>query len=344
MRSLVIAGLAIALARPSWITKTNKVSTVVLVDVSDSISDRQLSAAKDYVDQIEAQEKTGDGNLQLITFAEKPTAVRKPEGQKLSAAIARHAGAGAGTDIQAAMQLAYGLFPDGYLPRIVIVTDGNQTEGDAAVEAYRAHDLHVPVSWRTFDQDKTAEVRVVGVTVPDDIKVGQPFDVTAEVWSTEKQNVTLALQQDEFPNGLEPQKTLELHEGKNIIKFKSDAKRAGATTYRLRLAKFEHDTEAKNNQAVMTAPVKGKPNVLYVEGGILREPGSASYLKKALEHENIDVEVRGPTGIPTESEGAREVRPRDRQRRAGLPDGRRLDARARPLRQGARRRLDHGRR
>ncbi len=298
LRSLVIAGIAIALARPSWITQTNKVSTVVLIDVSDSISDKQLSAAKDYVDQIES--KVGDGNLQLVTFAEKPTAVRKPEGQKLSAAIARHAGGGAGTDIQSAMQLAYGLFPDGYLPRIVMVTDGNQTEGDAAVEAYRARDLHVPVSWRTFDQDKTSEVRVVGVTVPDDIKVGQPFDVTAEVWSTEKQNVTLALQQDEFPNGLEPQKTLDLHEGKNIVKFKSDAKRAGATTYRLRLAKFEHDTEPQNNQAVMTAPVKGKPSVLYVEGGILREPGAASYLKKALEHENIDVEVRGPTGIPTD--------------------------------------------
>ena len=93
-------------------------------------------------------------------------------------------------------------------------------------------------------------------------------------------------------------KTVELREGKNLVKFKSDAKHAGATTYKLRLAKFEHDTEKQNNEAVMTAPVKGRPNVLYVEGGILREPGSAGYLQKALEHENIDVTVRGPTGIP----------------------------------------------
>ena len=47
------------------------------------------------------------------------------------------------------------------------------------------------------------------------------------------------------------------------------------------------------------AVVKGKPSVLYVEGGILREPGSAGYLQRALEHENIDVSVRGPTGIPS---------------------------------------------
>jgi Mg-chelatase subunit ChlD len=297
LRSLVIAGVAIALARPSWVTEQSKVSTVMLVDVSDSVSDKQLEAAKKYVDDFEA--KQGDGNLQLVTFAEKPTVVRREDGKALSAGIKRHTGAGAGTDVQSAMQLAYGLYPDGYLPRMVMVTDGNQTAGDAAVEAYRAKELGVKVSWRTFDQDKTSEVRVVGVTVPEDIKVGQPYEVTAEVWSTEKQNVTLALQQDEFPNPLEPQKTLELREGKNLIKFKSDAKHAGATTYRLRLAKFEHDTESANNAAVITAPVKGRPSILYVEGGILREPGSAGYLQRALEHENIDVTVRGPQGIPS---------------------------------------------
>ncbi|HTR55784.1 MAG TPA: VWA domain-containing protein [Kofleriaceae bacterium] len=300
LRSLVVAGIAFALARPSWITETHLVATVALVDVSDSISDKQLAAAQKYVDELEATE--GTGNLQVITFAEKPQVARAPEssgGGKLSAAIVRHPGAGAGTDIQAAMQLAYGIYPSGHVERMVIISDGNQTQGDAAVEAYRAKELGVKVSWHTFDQDKTSEVRVVGLTVPDDLKVGQPYEVTAEVWSTEKQTVTLALQQDEFPNGLDPEKQVELREGKNLVKFKSDAKHAGSTTYHLRLAKYEHDTEKQNNEAVMTAPVKGRPNVLYVEGGVLREPGAGGYLQRALEHENIDVTVRGPTGLPS---------------------------------------------
>jgi Ca-activated chloride channel family protein len=297
LRSLVIAGIAVALARPSWITEQSKVATIALIDVSDSVSDKQLGAARNYVDQLAAA--SGDGNLQLITFAEQPTAVRKVDGQPLSAGIARHVGGGAGTDTQAAMQLAYGMYPDGYVPRMVIVSDGNQTQGDVAVEAYRAKELGVRVSWRTFDQDKTSEIRVAGLTLPDDLKVGQPYEVTAEVWSTEAQKATLALQQDEFPNGLEPVKEVELREGKNLVAFKSDAKHAGATTYRLRLARFEHDTESQNNFAVTTAPVKGRPNVLYVEGGILREPGQAGHMQRALQHENIDVTVRGPSGIPS---------------------------------------------
>jgi len=294
LRSLVIAGIAIALARPSWITDTNRMSTIVLVDVSDSISDKQLAAARSYVDELAAGK--ADGDLQLITFAEQPIVVH-PDG-KLSDGIARHQTGGAGTDIQAAMQLAYGLYPDGTLPRMVVISDGNQTSGDAAVEGYRAKDLGVKVSWRTFDQDKTSEIRVVGLTTPDDLKVGQPYEVTAEIWSTEPQTATLTLQQDEFPNLREPSKTVQLREGKNLVKFTSEAKKAGATTYKLRLAKFEHDTEKANNEAVTTAPVKGKPSVLYVEGGLLHEPGSAGYLQRALEHENIDVDVRGPAGLP----------------------------------------------
>jgi Ca-activated chloride channel homolog len=296
LRSLVVALFAIALARPSWITHHSKVATVVLVDVSESISDKQLEAARRYVEELDSA--TGDGTLQLVTFAEKPVVVRGGDGP-LTGGIKRHTSAGAGTDIQSAMQLAYGLYPHDHLRRMVVITDGNQTVGDAAVEAYRARDLGVKVSWRTFEQDKTSELRVVGLLAPDDIKVGQPFEVTAEVWSTEPQTVTLSLMQDEFANPLEPKKRVDLREGKNLVKFKSDAKRAGATTYRLSVTSFEKDTEKANNFAVTTAPVKGRPNILYVEGGMLREPGSAQYFQRALEHENMDVQVRGPRGLPT---------------------------------------------
>ncbi len=310
VRSLVVAGIAVALARPSWVTRDSKVATVALIDVSDSVSDAQLEAARTYLSQL-AKAK-GEGSLQVITFAEKPR-VERADGAAYPLARHRALGAatdatgkaakaattgGAGTDIQSAMQLGYGLYPDGYLPRMVVISDGNQTTGDIAVESYRAKELGVKVSWRQFAENKVAELRVVGISLPEDLKVGAPYEVTAEIWTTEPQTVTLALQQDEFPNPLEPSKTVTLREGKNLIKFKSDAKRAGATTYRLRVTRSEKDTEKANNESIMTAPVKGRPNILYVEGGVLREPGSAGYLQRALQHENMDVEVRGPKGIP----------------------------------------------
>lgn len=298
LRTAVIAAAAVALARPTWVTRDSRVATVVLVDVSDSVSDAQLAAARTYVADLEAAR--GEGWIKVVTFAEKPRVAAVDGGRPI---IERHAAGaakgGAGTDVQSAIQLAYGLYPPGYLPRMVVVTDGNQTRGDVVSEAYRAKEMGVKLSWRTFAEDQVREIRVVGLHVPDDLKVGQPFEITAEIWSTHADTATLTLRQDAFPNPLDPQKTVELVEGVNRIKFKSEAKRAGAVTYKLRLAKFGSDTEKANNEAVMTAPVKGKPSVLYVEGGVLREPGAAGHLQRALEHENIDVEVRGPRGLPS---------------------------------------------
>ncbi len=295
LRSAIIAAIAIAMMRPSWVTRDDKVATVVLVDVSDSVSDAQLEAARKFVAELAAA-ASSDDNLQVIAFAEKPRVVRKRDG---AFEIGRDEGAGAGTDIQSAIQLAYGLYPPGFLPRMVVISDGNQTAGDILTEAYRAHEMGVRVSWKTFPDDKVKEIRVVGLTVPDEIKEGQPFEVTAEVWSTHEDQVTLTLRQGDFPNPLDPIKAVTLHEGVNRIKFKSEVKHDKAVSYRLRLTRYGHDTEKANNEAVISSPVKGMPHVLYVEGGTMRDPGSSRYLEKALEHEDIDVEVRGPRGLPS---------------------------------------------
>ncbi|HLU66839.1 MAG TPA: VWA domain-containing protein, partial [Kofleriaceae bacterium] len=295
VRSLLVVGLATALARPAWTTRDDRVATAVLVDVSDSVTDAQLEEARRYVEELREAAREQD-RLHVITFAERPRVVRLDRGE----AIDRHAGEGAGTNLQAAMQLAYGLYPDGHLPRMVLVSDGNQTAGDVLVEAYRAAELGVRVSWKTFPAERRPEVRVLSLDLPDEVKVGQPFEVVAELWSTHDQEVTLALSQDEFPNPREPRKTVTLEAGrKTKVAFKSEAARAGHTTYRLKVAKADKDTERANNDAVMTAPVKGRPRVLYVEGGVMQSPSVASHLERALEHENIDVEVRGPRGLPS---------------------------------------------
>lgn len=301
LRAAIVAGIALAMARPSWVTRDDKVATVVVVDVSDSVSDAQLAAARDYLAKLEAARGEGD-SFQVVSFAEKPRVVRK--GADGAWPVARHDGEGAGTDIQAAMQLAYGLYPPDHLPRMVIVSDGNQTGGDLLTESYRALEMGVKVSWENFPDDQVKEIRVVGLSVPDEVKEGQPFEVTAEVWSTHADTATLVLKREA---SLDPPDTKEvqLQEGVNRIKFKTEVKHDKSATFRVRLAKYGADTEQHNNAAVISTPVKGMPHVLYVEGGVLRDPGSAGYMEKALEHEDIDVEVRGPRGVPSSAEELR---------------------------------------
>jgi Mg-chelatase subunit ChlD len=292
-RSLVLAGLAIALARPTWTDTDNKVATIVLVDVSESVSEKQLTQSRDYARSVIAA-KGSDDQVFLVSFAEHPYFIRdgKPD------SIVRHANAGAGTNIQAALQLGYGIYPEGYLPRMVVISDGNETHGDLLSESYQAQEIGVHVSFKTFPAEQVHEIRVETMRLPDEIKVGAPFEVEAKIWSTHTDEVTLSLRQDEFPNPLESKKKVKLVEGANWVKFKSQAKRAGFTTYKLRMSGATKDTEVANNSSVMTAPVQGRPRVLYVEGSAMSNPSSARYFQKALEHQNIDVEVRSPRGLP----------------------------------------------
>src|SRR5277367_5162542 len=74
VRALLIALVVLALARPSTVAERHVVSTVLLVDVSESITDRQLEAAGKLIDDARAARK-GDDQLRLVTFGEHPRVV-----------------------------------------------------------------------------------------------------------------------------------------------------------------------------------------------------------------------------------------------------------------------------
>ena len=112
-RTALVAGLFACLARPVWITEDNKVAVVALVDVSDSISDKQLEAARGYVNDL-VEKRSHQDPRRWSSPLPRDRASRRAK--MANPVVARHAKAGAGSDLQSAMQLAYGLFPDGYLP------------------------------------------------------------------------------------------------------------------------------------------------------------------------------------------------------------------------------------
>ena len=83
--------------------------------------------------------------MRLVTFAKRPRVVPLADDAKKAPAHRaprRHGpGSAAATDIASALQLAYGLYPEGYLRRAVVLSDGVQTDGDLLAEANRARAL-----------------------------------------------------------------------------------------------------------------------------------------------------------------------------------------------------------
>ncbi len=293
-RAALLLVLIVALARPARVVLRRQVCTVFVVDVSDSVSADQLAYAQGLLQA--AWAARGDQQLRLLTFAASPRAVPLDEASPRVGPLARHGGLSAGqqTDIQAALQVAYGLFPAGVVRRIALLTDGNQTRGSLRQESLEARRRGIRVHAFPLPARRQPEVLVRGLRLPQEVRTGAPFEVTAELYATHAGPASLTLYQDQFVNGLDGRRAVQLRPGRNEVRFRALVREAGVVAFRLEARGMTQDTWRGNNTASAVLPVQGRPRVLYVEG----EPAHAGYLRGALEAERMDVEVRGPQGLP----------------------------------------------
>lgn len=310
-RTLLVALLSLAVARLAKTSDATRVSTIFLIDVSDSVPDAALEEARE---QVRAAWEARDGgdednDVQLITFAREARAVPIGRDADDVPEIERHGSeedpeAGRGTNVQGALQLAYGLFPAGHLRRVVVLSDGGQTDGDLLAEASRAKRFGIKIHVRPSRHGSPPEIAVRELELPDRIKVGEPFPVRARLFASVPSHARLRLYQGETLNGLDSLRRVELEPGETEVEFESVVRVAGPVTYRLTLEpeRAEGDDPdrsidrfAANNEYETSVVVPGKPTVLYVEGA----QGSASYLARALTAADYDVDVRSPRAIPT---------------------------------------------
>ncbi len=294
LRVVLVAVLALALSRLARTTETTRVSTVFLVDVSESVTDEALADARGLVQ--ETWDARGDNDVQLVSFARDARVVPLADGTEEIPPIERPAGdRGAGTDLQSALQLAYGLFPPGHLRRVVLISDGGQTEGDVLAEASRAARFGVRLFHHPMRRGAPHEVAVRSMDLPDRIEVGEPFHVRARLFASRPGRARVRLYQGETINGLDGVRDVELARGDNEVEFDSIVRIAGPVTYRLSVEPGGADRFAANNEFETSTVVPGRPTVLYVEGA----RGRASYLAQALTAADYEVDVRNPRAIPT---------------------------------------------
>lgn len=299
--------LALALSRPVRSATTNNVCVVYLIDVSESVTDEALQDAQDEVSEAYDNRKVTDV-IKVVTFARRPRLLvpkQDDQGNDLAPTIARHEAVGdeepkvghtpgSGTNAQAALQLAFGLYPTGYLRRAVLISDGLQTDGDLLAEAKRAKDHGVILHTHMYRRGIPGEVALRKLRIPDSVKVGETFAITAEIYASRETKATARLYQGETLNGLEGVKDVELKKGVNELAFKSVVRVAGEVTYALKLDDIGVDKFKENNHYATTVDVPGRPQVLYVEG----TPQHASAFQRALTAQQFDVELRRPQGFP----------------------------------------------
>jgi Ca-activated chloride channel homolog len=297
---LVLLGLG--LTRLVRSDETHRIATVVLLDVSDSVADGTLEKARAEVEKLYRAKGEGDV-LKLVAFAARPRAVPIERDDELALPktadlrwkdAEKAAKTEAGSNIQAALQLSYGLFPPGFLKRIVLLSDGLETEGSLLSEANHAKRFGARLYVHPYRDPPPGEVALHALRLPDKVDIGQPFDVTAEVYASRATTAKARLYQGETLNGLEGVRELTLQPGENEVKFKSVVRVGGEVTYALKLSDIGDDRFAQNNAMDVTLDVPGRPQVLYIEG----QPQRGSYLVSALSAQQFDVDLRPASAMP----------------------------------------------
>ncbi|MDP9033250.1 MAG: VWA domain-containing protein, partial [Myxococcota bacterium] len=277
---------------------SQKVCTVYVVDVSDSVPDAALEDARLEVQRgLDAKPK--DDLARVVTFAKRPRVVSLEAathaGGSIEAPVMMRHGSGLGTatDIASALQLAYGLFPEGYLRHIVMLSDGVQTDGDMVAEANRGKLYGVRLFAVPYKRPVPGEVAVRELRVAEHVHEGETFDLHAQVFSSVRQTAKLVLKQGDVINGLDGVKVVELQPGDNEVTFKSKAALPGEVTYSLEATEMAMDRFNENNRATAVTAVLGKPVVLYADGN----PARATYLASALAAQQLNVDTNDP--LPT---------------------------------------------
>jgi len=134
VRALILALLVLALSGLNLLRATREQFVVFALDRSQSVGDDVRQAADDFVPR--ASSRAGRNRYAILPFAAEPGMIRAGEAAAHASGSNERKDAKPldpqGTDIAAALEVAAAAIPPFYVPKIVLISDGNATAGDAS--------------------------------------------------------------------------------------------------------------------------------------------------------------------------------------------------------------------
>ncbi|MEX2659806.1 MAG: VWA domain-containing protein [Acidimicrobiales bacterium] len=266
----------------------HRVATVFLIDASASLGSAGRADAVRWVRDALADQPSGalagvalfggDARLEL-TVQERATLVAtavQVDSER--------------TDLAGALRLAAAVLPSDARRRVVIVSDGRATKGDAAGEARRLASEGIQVDTHLVARSGGADAAVTEVVAPTVAREGDAitFSTTITATGPGPAAVTLLLDGTTVAEAL-----VDLVAGDNQVALTHQAGPSGLERYQVEVA-FAADTVAENDRAFAGVQVEGPATVLLVEGS----PGEAATLQVALEAGGLMTRRVAPEALP----------------------------------------------
>src|SRR5687767_1924287 len=290
IRTVLLFALVLALAGFRLVLPVDRLATVFVVDMSDSVGNAGREDALAFLRETLAQIPGGDV-AGIVAFGKAALVERLPselaEIDRLASTPVREA-----TDIGAALRLASALFPDDAQKRIVLLSDGNDTTGGGHAEAALAATRDIRIETRLIGLGASDEVLVERLVTPSTSNLGGSVEAIAEIRSSVAQPATVRL----FVNGeIADTQRLNLQAGSTRVVFDIEPTEAGFHTFRV-VVEAARDTFSENDRADSNTIVKGEPRTLVLAGN----EAVAAELVDALTAQRQLVDTIVPEELPTD--------------------------------------------
>lgn len=289
MRGLIAILLIFTLCGLSFKITTKKVTTIFLVDMSDS-NEKNLEEIETYIrDSIEDMPKKNQAGV--VVFGDDVLVDQFVTDKKIFSELAS-APVSTATNLEKAVSTALTIFPDETAKRLVLITDGLENAGSVEKMAGTVTAQDVDVKVIKLEQNMGEEVYVSNLELPKQVHVGDAFNIKVTIESNVSTEAVVSLYSGRTLKG---QSTVNLTAGQNQFVFQDIGENNGTQDYHV-MVEAVNDTMSMNNEYCAFTQVESEPKILLVEG----TPDEGVELATILDACGVRYDRITPTGVPEE--------------------------------------------
>ncbi|HSH02098.1 MAG TPA: VWA domain-containing protein [Anaerolineae bacterium] len=295
LRLLILTLLTLTLAGTQAVRAADELAVVFLVDASDSIPANERDRAETFIRNAITNMNPNDQAAVILFGAD--ALVERPMSGLAELAPVTSIPQALHTDIGEAIRLGLALFPTGHARRLVILSDGQQTTGDAVAAARLAATNNVVIDYLPLTPTEApAEALLLGVDAPTRVGDGERFTIRVRAESSVDMPAVLRVLAD---GAVITEANVQLRAGINNFPITLQATAQEFIRYRVQLTPAE-DTYYQNNELSAFTEITGPPRILLVTSdGLLDDngnpiPDESPQLRLALTATGLDVTTITP--------------------------------------------------
>ncbi|EKP95251.1 VWA domain-containing protein [Thermaerobacter subterraneus] len=300
LRSLAMACLILALAGPSLPLPSRGLAVAVVVDRSASM-EPVLDQVTRTIDRLLTSDPGADlggepVQVAVISAGGVPAVERSPGPVPQPPLTWTAPAQRAATDLAAALRLAAASLPSDHRRRVVLISDGQQTRGDAVAEARALAAAGAVLDTVVVNPDPRPDLAVTGLDVPAAARPGRPAAVEVTVRAHQAGPARLHLMAGDRVAASRP---VQLAPGENRFVLTVTPERPGPLALRAVIEAVPPSTSTEPANDAFDA-------VLQVEGArpvLVLSPHPDPPLARLLAAQGIPVESRRPAQRPADLAG-----------------------------------------